>query len=105
MSELPTATITNVEVKPAPSTEGLPRRRVTKQQRLFRAELIHLLRKHSVVGSEPLLAMASYVLGTLVAVQDPRKVSDAKADAIIRANIRHGRFEAMVELQQVSKLG
>ena len=96
---------TQLEAAPAPATEDLRPRRMSPRTRAFRDEVVVMMRKHSKVSPDQMLAVVAHVLGTAVAVQDPRRITQARIDAIIRVNMAHGRFTSMVELQKVEKLG
>jgi hypothetical protein len=62
----------------------------------FRDDLIAVLRKHGDDVSAPeMLALASHMVGQLVALQDQRTMSPERAMEIVAANIETGNHEVI----------
>lgn len=71
----------------------------TDAHRAFRTELLELLKKHvGQLGADELLALASHVVGQILAMQDQRKLTPAAAMEIVMANIEQGNREVIDKL-------
>lgn len=70
----------------------------TSDQRAFRDELIAVLRKYPQLRPDEMLAVASYFVGQLVAMQDQRKLTPSMAMAIVGQNIEAGNAQVLKEL-------
>ena len=65
----------------------------------FRDDLIALLRKHAAnLSAQETLAIASHVVGQIIAMQDQRIMTTQMALRLVRQNIERGNEEAMTEL-------
>lgn len=66
----------------------------------FRNDMIALLTKHSgALPADAMLALASHLVGQLVAMQDQRKLTPAMAMELVAANIQAGNAEVIQGLQ------
>lgn len=66
------------------------------KHRAFRDDLVDVLRKHGERLSAPeMLALASHLVGQLVALQDQRSMSPDRAMEIVAANIEQGNQEVL----------
>ena len=63
----------------------------------FRADMAAAMRKHQHMRPDEMLAIASYFVGQLIALQDQRKITPAMAMEIVGANIEAGNQQAMAE--------
>ena len=62
----------------------------------FRDELVAVLKKHGDALTAPeMLALASHLVGQLVALQDQRAMSPDRAMQIVAANIEQGNQEVL----------
>ena len=62
-------------------------------------EVCHMLQRHAAdLGALELLAIASNLVGKLIALQDQRLVTPAMAMEIVSVNIQHGNKQAMDQL-------
>lgn len=77
----------------------------TKEQTAFRDALIAILRKHENLRPDEMLAVASYFVGQLVALQDQRKMTPDMAMQIVASNIEAGNQHAMAEVMSAGGLG
>ena len=77
----------------------------TKEQTAFRDEMVAALRKHEKLRADEMLAVASYFVGQLVALQDQRKMTPSMAMQIVAANIEAGNQHAITEVASAGGLG
>ena len=77
----------------------------TKNHEAFRNDMIEAMRKHEHLAADELLAVASYFVGQLVAMQDQRKFSPAMAMEIVAQNIEAGNRQAISEVAAVGGPG
>lgn len=78
-----------MKIKPGPQHEA------------FRQDVVALLRKHTAhLSADEVLAVASIMVGQILAMQDSRTTTPEMAMDIIAKNIRIGNESAMVELTQ-----
>ena len=69
------------------------------QHKAFRNDLIKLLRKYTAnLSAQETLALASHMVGQIIAMQDQRSITTEMALRIVRENIEQGNQEAMTEL-------
>ena len=74
--------------------------KTTPTHKAFRNDLIALLRKYSDnLSSEEMLALASHLVGQLLAVQDQRTMTPAMGMNLIAKNIEQGNRESIDELR------
>lgn len=65
----------------------------------FRDDAIALLNKHAgALDATEMLALASHMVGQIVAMQDQRKVTPALAMEIVARNIEQGNGEVLAGL-------
>lgn len=64
----------------------------------FRDDMVAQLRKHSHLRPDEMLAVASYFVGQLVAMQDQRKFTPDMAMQIVASNIEAGNQHVICEL-------
>jgi hypothetical protein len=64
----------------------------------FRDDLVALLRKHEHLRADEMLAVASYFVGQILALQDQRKMTPAMGLEVVSANIEAGNAHAIKEL-------
>lgn len=69
----------------------------TKEQIAFRDEMVATLRKHQHLRPDEMLAVASYFVGQLLALQDQRKMTPAMGLQIVSSNIEAGNAQAIKE--------
>lgn len=74
------------------------RQQPTAEQQEFRNDLIGVLRKYQHMRPDEMLAIASYFVGQLVAMQDQRKLTPAMAMQVVADNIEAGNQHAINEL-------
>lgn len=67
----------------------------------FRDEMIATLRKHQHLAPDELLAVASYFVGQLVAMQDQRKFTPAMAMQIVASNIEAGNQHVIADVAAI----
>jgi len=67
----------------------------TAAHRAFRDELIALLRRNDDLSALEMLAVASHLVGQLVALQDQRALTPGEAMEIVAANIEAGNRSAL----------
>lgn len=68
----------------------------TKEHRAFRDDVIELLRKHAgELPADEMLALASHLVGQLLALQDQRKITPALGLKLIGENIEAGNAEVV----------
>lgn len=67
-------------------------------QQAFRDDMIAALRRHQTLTPDEMLAVASYFVGQLVAMQDQRKLTPAMALQIVSSNIEAGNQCMIAEL-------
>lgn len=70
----------------------------TAAHQAFRDDLISVLRKHEQLRPDEMLAVASYFVGQLVAMQDQRKVTPRMAMDVVASNIEAGNQHVINEL-------
>lgn len=70
----------------------------TPQHAAFREDLVAVLRKHEHLSAVEMLAVASIFVGQLIALQDQRTMTPAKAMRIVAANIEIGNSGAIETL-------
>jgi hypothetical protein len=70
----------------------------TPQHKAFRDDLIAAMRKHGHLRADELLAMAAYVVGQLIALQDQRKMTPAMAMELVAKNIEAGNQHTLTEV-------
>lgn len=64
-------------------------------------DLCRLVRKHAhKLSALELLAVAANMLGKLVALQDQRTITPAKAMEVVAQNIEHGNLQVLEQLAQ-----
>lgn len=68
----------------------------------FRDEMVAAMSKHQHLRADEMLAIASYFVGQLVALQDQRKMTAAMAMEIVSGNIELGNEHAR---QRVASAG
>lgn len=76
----------------------------TPRHQEFRNDLIAVIRKYQDLRPDEMLAIASYFVGQLVALQDQRKLTPAMAMEIVGANIEHGNQHAISEVESAGGL-
>lgn len=74
-------------------------------QTAFRDDMVAALRKHQHLPPDEMLAVASYFVGQLVAMQDQRKLTPAMAMQIVGSNIEAGNQHVIAELAGVTPAG
>lgn len=77
----------------------------TKEQTAFRDEMVAVLRKHEHLRADEMLAVASYFVGQLIALQDQRKVTPSMAMELVASNIEAGNQHALTEVMSAGGLG
>lgn len=77
----------------------------TKEQVAFRDDMIVTLRKHDHLRPDELLAVASYFVGQLLALQDQRKLTPAEALQVVSANIEAGNAQAIEQFHAAQSKG
>jgi uncharacterized protein YejL (UPF0352 family) len=71
---------------------------VTPAHRAFRDDMIAVLQKHGgKLSAMEMLALASHLVGQLIALQDQRKVTHGLAIKLVMQNIERGNQEAITE--------
>lgn len=74
-------------------------KRPTPDHHAFRNDVIALLKKHAGhLDSQDMLALASHLVGQLIAMQDQRKVTREIALDIVERNIEVGNAEVLKNL-------
>lgn len=68
----------------------------------FRDDMVATMRKHQHMKPDEMLAVASYFVGQLVALQDQRKITPAMAMEIVGSNIEAGNQQAMAEVRSAA---
>lgn len=76
----------------------------TPRHQAFRNDLIAVIRKYQDLRPDEMLAIASYFVGQLVALQDQRKMTPAMAMEVVAANIEHGNQHAISEVENAGGL-
>lgn len=76
----------------------------SKAHTAFRDDMIAALCKHQQLPPDEMLAVASYFVGQLIALQDQRKLTPAMAMQIVSSNIEAGNQQAMAEVAGASGL-
>lgn len=71
----------------------------TARHRAFRDKLIEALREFSDVPADEMLALASHMVGQLVALQDQTKFTPETAMEIVARNIEIGNAEVIDDLR------
>lgn len=69
----------------------------TEQQKRFRNDVIEVLRGYGDVPEEQLLALASYLVGQLIALMDQTKYTPAACLEIVSQNLEAGNAHAIKE--------
>lgn len=65
----------------------------------FRNALIAVFRQHQdTVSAQDMLAVSSYFVGQLIALQDQRKVTPEQAMRVVQANIGEGNRQVIKQL-------
>ena len=64
----------------------------------FVDDLKSAFKRHTHLRADEMLAGASQIVGTLIALQDQRKMTPDMALAIVQANIEAGNAQAMAEV-------
>lgn len=77
----------------------------TKEQTAFRDEMVSVLRKHEHLRADEMLAVASYFVGQLIALQDQRKMTPRMAMELVASNIEAGNQYAMTEVKSAGGIG
>lgn len=73
--------------------------RPTAKHEAFRSDCLALLNKHAgALDATEMLALASHMVGQIVAMQDQRKVTPNRAMEIVARNIEQGNGEVLAEL-------
>lgn len=67
----------------------------SKQHEAFRDDMVAALRKHQHLPPDEMLAIASYFVGQLLAMQDQRKMTAAMGLQIVSSNIEAGNAHAI----------
>lgn len=67
----------------------------SKAHTAFRDDMVAALRKHQHLPPDEMLAVASYFLGQLIALQDQRKLTPVMAMQIVSSNIEAGNAHAI----------
>lgn len=70
----------------------------TAAHQKFRDDLVGVLRKYQHMRPDEMLAIASYFVGQLVAMQDQRKLTPAMAMQVVADNIEAGNQYTINEL-------
>ena len=71
----------------------------TAKHEAFRSDCLALLNKHAgALDATEMLALASHMVGQIVAMQDQRKVTPNRAMEIVARNIEQGNGEVLAEL-------
>lgn len=71
----------------------------TEIHKAFRTEMIALLNKHAGhLTAQDMLALASHLVGQVIAMQDKSKMSREEALKIVRLNIEQGNKEVVNNL-------
>lgn len=70
----------------------------TPQHKAFRDDLIAVLRKYPDMQADEILAISSYFVGQIIALQDQRKMTPEKAMKIVASNIEAGNQHTMKEV-------
>ena len=70
----------------------------SKQHEAFRDDMVAALRKHQHLPPDEMLAIASYFVGQLLAMQDQRKMTAAMGLQIVSINIEAGNQHVIAEL-------
>lgn len=78
----------------------------TSAGKAFHEELVALIKKHvAKTNIERQFAVASQVVGTLLPLVDPKKkMTEAEANVLIRANIARGRQLTLEKIAKLSNL-
>ena len=75
----------------------------TPQQLALRDDFLAVMRKHgSELRAEDILAIASYTVGQLIALQDQRTMTPAMALEIVASNIEAGNQHAQAEVKSAA---
>lgn len=70
-----------------------------RAQKAFRHALLDVMKQHGAeLQADELLAVASHLVGQLVAMQDQRTMTPAMAMQVVVANIERGNLEAIDNL-------
>lgn len=82
-------------------TQGMKIVAPKEQHEAFRLKLIGLFRQHQyTVDAQEMLAISSYFVGQLVALQDQRKVTPDQAMKIVEANLAEGNRQVVRNLME-----
>lgn len=68
-------------------------------QTAFRDDMVVALRKHQHLRPDEILAVASYFVGQLVALQDQRKLTPEMVMQIVISNIEAGNRHVIADLE------
>ena len=72
--------------------------KLSAQAVAVRDELIALMRaKMTTMDAAEILAVVAYIVGQLIALQDQRKITPARALALVSYNIEAGNADAIAE--------
>jgi hypothetical protein len=72
----------------------------TKQHMAMRDDLIAVIRKYGAdMDAAAILAVASYTVGQIIALQDQRTMTPAMAMEVVAANIEAGNEHAQAEVK------
>jgi hypothetical protein len=74
----------------------------TPEHTAFRDDLVAVLKKHDGLKPDEMLAVASYFVGQLIALQDQRRMTADMAMAVVSSNIEAGNMHAMKEVASAS---
>ena len=66
----------------------------------FVDDLKAVFKRHPHLRADEMLAGASQIVGTLIALQDQRKMTPDMALAVVQANIEAGNQQAMAEVMR-----
>lgn len=82
-------------------TQGMKIVAPQEQHEAFHLKLIGLFRQHQyTVDAQEMLAISSYFVGQLVALQDQRKVTPDQAMKIVEANLAEGNRQVVRSLME-----
>ena len=75
------------------------------QQLAFRNDVVEVMRKHKDLRAVEMLAMASHVVGQIVAMQDQRNVTPQVAMEIVARNLEQGNKDALDGVLKADEYG
>jgi hypothetical protein len=70
------------------------------QHTAYRDDLIAVLRKHSHLSPQELLAISSHLVGQLIALQDQWLLTAEEAMTVVMRNIEQGNRDAIGDLKR-----